>query len=261
MFEETLCFAERGEFCVTFATGMAAIAAAFGITVKTGEEVVCHQMVYGCTYSLLTNWFPRYEIGVRYVDLRQPSNLEAAITEKTRVVYFETPVNPTLDVIDIRAVQKLVKKANAKRPDEEKIEIIVDNTFATPCCQRPLGHGADLVVHSLTKGIGGFGTDMGGAVIGKSRYEDSIMLYRKDFGGALSPKVAWTIMAHGLPTLVLRLKRQQETAAQVVEFLTAQRKIFRVRYPGLGSDPDHETARRQMTDFDGNFAPGSMIYF
>src|SRR5262245_46532703 len=155
MLEENLAYAEGGETAVSFASGMAAISAALGVTVKTDEERITHHVVYGCTYSLLTNWLPRYGIRTRFVDLLQPQDLPAAISERTRVIYFETPINPTLQLIDITAIRQIVDKANRKR--KEPIRIIVDNTFATPYCQRPLDFGADIVVHSLTKDIGGFG--------------------------------------------------------------------------------------------------------
>lgn len=261
MLEDALALAESGDTCLTFATGMAAIAAAFGVTVKAGERVLSHHPVYGCTFSLLTNWMPRMGVGVDFVDMGDLAALRAAITEETRAVYLETPVNPTLQILDIAAIHRVVKSFNAHRPAERKIEVIVDNTFATPLCQRPLEHGADLVVQSLTKGVGGFGTEMGGAVIAKARYADSLMLYRKDFGGVLAPTVAWSILTHGLPTLPLRMKRQQESALRVAEYLVDHEKVARLSYPGLHTAAGYEIARRQMVDYDGNFAPGSMLYF
>jgi cystathionine beta-lyase/cystathionine gamma-synthase len=240
---------------------MAAIAAAIGVSVKAGERVVSHHPVYGCTFSLFTNWLPRMGIAVDFVDMGDLEALRGAITDDTRAVYLETPVNPTMQILDIAGVHRVVKSFNVKRPPEQKIEVIVDNTFATPLCQRPLELGADMSVHSLTKGIGGFGTEMGGAVIAKARYHDSLLLYRKDFGGVLAPTVAWSILTHGLPTLPLRMKRQQETALRVAEFLGDHEKVARVSYPGLHTFAGYEVARRQMVDYDGNFAPGSMLYF
>jgi len=137
----------------------------------------------------------------------------------------------------------------------------VDNTFATPYCQRPLTLGADLVCHSLTKNIGGFGTDMGGAVIGPHNYYNLLMAYRKDFGGVLSPKNAWPILVYGLPTLGARLANQQKTAAKVAQFLESHPKVERVFYPGLESFPQKDLAHRQMVGYDGKFAPGSLLYF
>lgn len=259
MLEDNLAYAEGGETAVCFATGMAAISAALGVTVKSQEEMVVHQVVYGCTYSLLTNWLPRYGVRTRFVDLTKPSILQGAIGERTRVVYFETPVNPTLRLIDIAAIRQIVDKANRER--KKPIRIIVDNTFATPYCQRPLDHGADLVVHSLTKDIGGFGTDMGGAVIAPRDLHGLLMLYRKDFGGVLPSRSAWAFLVYGLPTLATRMINQQKSAMKIAQFLEQHPQVARMSYPGLESFPQHELALRQMVDYRGRFAPGSMLYF
>jgi cystathionine beta-lyase/cystathionine gamma-synthase len=261
MLEENLAYAEGAEIAVTFSTGMAAVSAALGVTVSSGDEIIAHQAMYGCTYSLLANWYPRYKIAVRYADLTQPKNLKPLITSRTRVIYFETPVNPTLDLIDIHTIRSAIDRANQSRPDHKKILMIIDNTFATPYCQRPLQLGADLVVYSLTKNIGGFGTDMGGAVVTSAKFHNHLMLYRKDFGGVLSSKSAWSILVYGLPTLATRMTNQQKTALKISEFLQNHPKISVVRYPGLESFPQADLAHRQMLSFDGKFAPGSIIYF
>lgn len=261
MLEENLAVAESGEVAVTFSTGMAAISAALCSSLASGQNALAHRIIYGCTHSLMTNWLPRYGMAARFCDLAEPRAIEHNIDAQTRVVYFETPVNPTMDLIDIAAVRKAVDRANAKRREDERILIIVDNTFATPYCQRPLELGADIVVHSLTKDIGGFGTDMGGAVIGPNRLYHNWMLYRKDFGGVLSPRNAWSILVYGLPTLATRVINQQKTAMKVAEFLLKQPKVARVIYPGLPGFAQTELAHRQMTGYDGKFAPGSMLYF
>lgn len=259
MLEENLAYAEGGETAVCFATGMAAISAALGVTVKTHEEIIAHHLLYGCTYSLMTNWLPRYGIRTRFVDLMNPQELPEAITDRTRVIYFETPVNPTLQLIDIAAIRQVVDQANRGR--KEPIRIIVDNTFATPYCQRPLNHGADIVVHSLTKDIGGFGADMGGAVIAPRELYSLLMFYRKDFGGVLSSKSAWAFLVYGLPTLATRMINQQKSALKIAQFLVQHPHVERVSYPGLESFPQRALALRQMIDYRGRFAPGSMLYF
>ncbi|MCZ7556838.1 MAG: aminotransferase class I/II-fold pyridoxal phosphate-dependent enzyme [Bacteroidia bacterium] len=261
MLEENLAYAEGGECAVTFGCGMAAISAVFGILTKSGDQIIAHRTMYGCTFSLLRNWYPRYNIDVQLINLHDLAALEASITPHTRVVYFETPVNPTLTLIDIAAIAGLVRKINNARPADEHIHIVVDNTFSTPYCQRPLEHGAHFVVHSLTKGIGGFGTDMGGVVVGPEKWLDMLLLYRKDFGGVLSPKAAWPVLVYGLPTLSLRVQKQIETAMRVAEFLEQHPKVRSVSYPGLKSFPQYELARRQMTNYDGEFAPGTLMYF
>jgi cystathionine beta-lyase/cystathionine gamma-synthase len=253
MLEERLAFVEEGEACVAFSTGMAAIAAALGVTLRAGDEVVAHHALYGCTYSLLTNWMPRMGVRVRYLDFTKPDRFARALGPKTRVALYETPVNPTLELVDIAAVS-----AECRR---RKILSIVDNTFATPFCQRPLSLGADFAVHSLTKNICGFGTDMGGAVVTRRGFESDLLLYRKDFGGVLSSKNAWPILVYGLPSLELRLRKEEQNALELARFLEGHPKVARVAYPGLESFPQRELARRQMTDFDGTFAPSNMIYF
>ncbi|MEZ5992001.1 MAG: aminotransferase class I/II-fold pyridoxal phosphate-dependent enzyme [Planctomycetota bacterium] len=261
MLEDELASFEGGDFCVAFSTGMAAISAALGVLLNAGDELVSHKTLYGCTYSLFTNWYPRQNIKANLVDMRNMAELKAAITDKTRAVYFESPVNPTLEMIDIGAVREVVDEVNKKRADDRQLYIVVDNTFATPYCQRPLDLGAHVVVHSLTKNIGGYGTDMGGAVIGPHSLEGQVLLYRKDFGGALAPKSAWPILVYGLPTLPLRLKRQMETSYEVARYLQGHPAVSRVVYPGLENYPQRALAKKQMRSPDGSFTPGNMIYF
>lgn len=261
MLEDNLAFAENGDCAITFASGMAAVSAAVGIFVKTGDEIISHKTVYGCTYSLFTSWYPRYNIKVHFTDLTKPENLKKLVNSKTKVIYFETPTNPAMDIIDIQEIVEIVKQFNKNRKKEDRIYTVVDNTFATPFCQRPLTLGVDVVLHSLTKNIGGFGTDVGGVVITREEFESPLMLYRKDFGGQLASKTAWTIYVYGLPTLSMRVKRQQESAKQIVEFLQKQKFVEYVKYPGIEGTKEYEIAKRQMIDFNGEFAPGNMLAF
>lgn len=266
MLEENLALAEGAGCAVAFATGMAAIAAALGVLTRSGDRIVAHRTLYGCTWSLLHAWYPRYGIDTVHADLGRPATLDPLLDDpRTMVVYLETPVNPTLDLIDLAGVAARVRAANARRaavsPGARRIFLVVDNTFATPYCQRPLAHGADVVVHSLTKNIGGFGTDMGGAVACAALLGPDLLRYRKDFGAPLSPKSAWPVLVQGLPTLAVRTRAQQETALAVARFLEAHPAVARVAYPGLPSHPQHALAQRQMRDYDGRFAPGTLIYF
>lgn len=261
LLEETLAFAEKGETAVCFATGMAAVSAVLGIHLKQGDHLVAHPTLYGCTYSLITRWLTRFGIEHDFVDLSDPAALRAAIRPETRVVYFETPCNPNMDLLDIGAIVGEVRDANASRPADSQIVSVLDNTFATPFCQRAIPMGVDFVLHSLTKNLGGFGVDMGGVVIGPRSKETDLLLFRKDFGASLNPKAAWEILAFGIPTLALRLERQQANAQRVAEFLELHPKVRTVRYPGLDSFPQKDLAMAQMRDIDGNFAPGSMVYF
>ncbi len=261
MLEENLAFAEQGDVAVTYASGMGAVSAVLGILTGTGSEIIAHRTLYGCTYSLLENWYPRLGIRVKFIDFSSPDEIRSALTERTRVLYCETPVNPTLRLIDLKAIAEIAAEANARRDSEERIFSVVDNTFATPYCQRPIQNGIDFVVHSLTKAIGGFGTDIGGAVIGPRWSYDRLLLYRKDFGGVLSPRSAWSVLVQGLPSLGVRMRQMQLSALTVAKALVERPQIECVQYPGLASFPQVELARRQMVDYDGNFAPGSMLHF
>ena len=261
LLEENLAAAEKGEMAVTFSTGMAAISAVLGCLTGIGDEIVAHNVLYGCTYSLLVHWYPRYNIGTKFQNLRDPQAFKRSLNERTRVVYFETPVNPTLELIDIGVIADIVREANKHRPPTRRIFIVVDNTFASPFCQRPLELGADFVVASLTKGICGFGTDMGGVVVGPQWSYDQVMLYRKDFGGALAAKSAWPIMVYGLPSLPIRMQQQMSSALEIATYLENDPRVEFVSYPGLPSFQQHDLAERQMIDYDGNFAPGSLLYF
>ncbi len=268
LLEENLALAEHAECAACFATGMAAVAAALGVLVRAGDRVVAHRTLYGCTYSLFTNWFPRLGVAVDRADLNDPAALDAALArDDVMAVYFETPCNPTLDLVDMRATSRAVARANARRARQargrhhRRIFTVVDNTFATPYCQRPIEHGIDVVVHSLTKNIGGFGTDMGGAVLAPRLLESDLLLYRKDHGAPLSPRNAWPVLAYGLPSLAVRIAREQEIALQVARFLERHPRVARVAYPGLPSHPQHALARRQMRDPEGRFAPGTLVSF
>ena len=259
--EENLAYVEKGEMAVTFSTGMGAISGILGMLTKTGDEILAHHTLYGCTYSLLNNWYPRYGIKPTLIDLTDLNNIEKYVNSKTKVIYFETPSNPNMDIINIPEMRKIIDQLNKDRNEANKIKIVVDNTFATPFCQRPIELGANFSVSSLTKGIGGFGTDMGGVVIGKKKYKDMLLLYRKDFGAVLNNRSAWTVTTYGLPTLHLRIKQQIKTAQRVAEFLQGHSKVDFVNYPGLPNYKYFELAKKMMIDFEGNFAPGSLIYF
>ncbi len=261
LLEENLAYVEKGEMAVTFASGMGAISGILGMLVKSDEQILTHITLYGCTISLFTNWYPRYNIDVKSINLTDLNEVRNSISDKTKVIYFETPANPNLDIIDISNLRKIVDKVNENRDEKNQIYIVVDNTFATPFCQRPIELGADFVVHSLTKGVGGFGTNMGGAVIGKKKFRDLLLLYRKDFGAVLNTRSAWAILTYGLPTLVLRQKQQIKTAGKIAEFLENHPKVKFVNYPGLSSFKYYELAKKQMVDFSGDFAPGVLIYF
>lgn len=257
MLEDNLATAEEGECAVAFATGMAAITASVLSIVKAGDAIIAHPTLYGCTFSLFANWLPKYGIEVRWVDLKDKKALQQNLDEKVKVVYCETPTNPILEIVDIKKIREIIDSAKIK----QKVYFIVDNTFSTPFCQRPLTLGADMVVHSLTKNIGGFGTDTGGVWIGPKSLENTLLLFRKDFGAPLSAKSSWHFLVYGLPTLAVRTRKQMESALTIAQFLEKHPLVQKVHYPGLKSHPQYSIAKKQMVDPEGNFAPGIMLYF
>lgn len=261
MLEENLASAEGGDTALCFASGMAAISGIVHCLLRSGDHIVTHHVLYGCTYSLFTNWLPQYGMDVTFVDMTDLNSVRAAIRPNTRIIYFETPINPDMTIIDMTAVRDIVAECNRSRSESQKIRSIVDNTFATPHCQRPIEFGMDIVCHSLTKGIGGFGTDVGGVVVVPNELHGRLLLYRKDFGGILSPKSAWATLVYGLPSLAARMVNYQKTAHHVARFLSEHPKVERVLYPGLESFPQFALAKRQMRDTKGRFSPGSMLYF
>ncbi|MBT3181265.1 MAG: aminotransferase class I/II-fold pyridoxal phosphate-dependent enzyme [Deltaproteobacteria bacterium] len=260
MLEDRLAEAEGGEMGIAFSTGMAAISAVTSALTKSGQHIISNDSVYGCTYSLFQHWMPKQGVDVDFVHLNG-ANLADHVKPETKIVYFESPINPTLELIDIEDLCNQVKKLNENRGEDNKILTIVDNTFASPYCQRPIEFGADFVVASLTKHISGYGTDMGGIVIGPKKYFSDMMLYRKDFGGVLSGKHAWPFLVYGLPSLPVRLRQTMATATEVAKYLSQHPKVDHVRYPGLETFPQYDLARKQMRDYDGNFAPSSILYF
>ncbi len=261
LLEDRIALAEGGETALVFASGMAAITAALLTNFSAGDEVLYHRSVYGNTHSVMTKWLPRFGVKTTALDFNADEALSEAITEKTMIVYFETPVNPLIDLVDIQKVRNIVDDAEKRLGRPSQIQIILDNTFATPCCQRPLEQGANMVVCSLTKSIGGFGVDLGGAIVGSKENRAAYVMYREEMGAVLSPKAAWNMLTFGFPTLEIRMKAMQENAVKVAQFLEKHPKVRRVNYPGLESHPQHEIARRQMRDFNGDFAPGSLLYF
>jgi len=260
MLEDRLSDAEGGEMGIAFSTGMAAISAVTSALTNSGQHIISNDSVYGCTYSLFKNWMPKRGVNVSFVHLNGAKIVDY-VKPETRIVYFETPINPTLELIDIELVASQVAQINKSRGENDKIFVVVDNTFASPYCQRPLELGADFVVASLTKHISGFGTDMGGIVVGSKKYFTDIMMYRKDFGGVLSGKHAWPFLVYGLPSLATRMRQTTKTASELAKYLVGHPKVKDVRYPGLETFPQYELARKQMRSYKGDFMPSSILYF
>lgn len=262
MLESQLAQMEKGECAVAFGSGMGAISATLMSLLSSGTKVVAHKTLYGCTYSLITTWLPKFGIKNSLIDVNDFKTLKAELKDPaTRVVYFETVSNPILEVADLDGIVKLVKEANKTRSTEEKVYVVVDNTFATPWALRPLEWGIDFVIQSLTKNISGFGTEMGGAVIAPKKFESLLRVARKDFGAIIHPYSAWHILVYGISTQALRFEQQQATAWAVAKYLEKHPKVESVSYPGLKSHPQARLAKKYLKSPEGKFAPGTMISF
>ncbi|WP_413569468.1 trans-sulfuration enzyme family protein [Bdellovibrio sp. HCB117] len=262
MLEDQLAILEKGECAITFGSGMGAIASTFMSLLKTGERIVAHKTLYGCTYSLITNWLPRLGVQNSLIDVNDSASLAKLLAdESTRVVYFETVSNPILEIADLEKIVSLVKAANKKRKKDQQIYTVVDNTFATPWALRPLEWGIDFVIQSLTKNISGFGTEMGGAVIAPKSFESMLRVARKDFGAIIHPYSAWHILVYGISTQAIRFEQQQATALKIAQFLEKHPKVQSVTYPGLKSHPQYKLAKKYLKSPESRFAPGTMISF
>ena len=246
--EEKLASLEGGEAALATASGMGAISAALWSSVEGGDEIVADETLYGCTYSLLNHGLSKFGVGVTLTDLTDPANLLKHLTPKTKVVYFETPCNPTLKILDIAAIAKTAHEYNPA------IRVIVDNTFCSPYLQRPLELGADVVVHSATKYLNGHGDVIAGFIVGKA---DFVALCRgfglKDMTGAVMSPFNAFLLARGLKTLDIRMERHCANARKVAQFLEGHPAVEKVYYPGLADFEGHAVAQKQMR------LPGGMI--
>ena len=241
--EKKLATMEGAESAVAFGSGMAAITAVFLHLLSQGDHVIVSDITYAAASELCRDFLPRFGIEVTRVDLSDLDGLQTAIRPHTKLVYAETPCNPILRLTDIAEVGKIAHAAGAK--------LAVDSTFATPLASRPIELGADYVIHSLTKYLGGHGDAVGGAVLGLA--SDLTDLRKKTAiraGGVLSPFNAWLIL-RGIATFPLRMRAHEEGALAVARYLESHPKVSRVIYPGLASHPQHELANRQMRNFSG----------
>lgn len=262
MLEEQLVEMEKGECAISFGSGMGAISSTLLALTSSGQKIIAHRTLYGCSYSLITTWMQGLGISNSMIDVNNLEILKAELTDpKARVIYFESVSNPILEIVDIPAIVKLVKEVNRKRSKENKVYIVVDNTFATPWSMRPLTLGVDFVIQSLTKNIAGFGTEMGGAVITRSEFESKLLLARKDFGAIMHPYSAWHILVYGIPTQSLRFETQQANAIKIAQFLEKHPKVKKVVYPGLKSHPQYKLAQKLLISPEKKFSPGTMLSF
>lgn len=246
--EEKLALMEGSDEAVLFASGMAAISTAILAVTQQGEEIISTPGLYGGTYRFFRDELPRAGIGVRYVDPERLEALEQMITPKTTLVYFETPTNPTLHVVDIA---RLVSAArNGARKAGRDILLMIDNTFATILNQDPFIAGIDVIVESATKYLGGHSDVMAGAVMGRKDYIGKVRTLAKYHGGCADPFAAY-LLFRSLKTFELRVRRQNENAVKLAQALEGNPAVSRVLYPGLPSHPHHAVAARQMSGFGG----------
>ncbi|MEZ5945380.1 MAG: methionine gamma-lyase [Hyphomonas sp.] len=247
LLEDRIASLEGAEAGLATASGMGAISSLMWTLLKPGDEIITDKTLYGCTFAFMRHGLARFGITITHVDLRDPANLAAAISDKTRIVYFETPANPNMRLVDIRAASRIAHDAGAL--------VVVDNTYSSPLLTRPIELGADFVVHSATKYLGGHGDLVAGMILGrKDAIAEVRMVGVKDMtGSVMSPFNAMLVM-RGLKTLQLRMARHCESGMKVAEWLEAQPGVETVYYPGLASHPQHDLARRQMDGFGGMIA-------
>ena len=248
--ENKVALLEGGEACAAASSGMGAVSACLWSIAGAGKHILADETLYGCTFALLNHGMTRYGVEVTFVDTSDLEQVKANLKENTVCVYLETPANPNLKISDIQAVAEL---AHAYNP---AIQVVCDNTFASPYLQRPLELGPAVVVHSATKYLNGHGDVIAGFVVGTEAFINEVKMFGlKDMTGAtLGPFEAFLIM-RGLKTMEIRMERHCANAKKVAEYLVKQEKVERVYYPGLETHPGYEIAKKQMQDF------GAMISF
>lgn len=246
--EERMALLEKGEAALAFGSGMAAVSAVLFHLVKANDHILCSRGVYGCTFGLLELLEENFGVTHTFSPMRTALEVEEGITAKTTCIYLETPINPTMELIDIEMVTSIAKKYG--------IPVVVDNTFASPYLQNPLKLGADYVIHSATKYIGGHGDVIAGIVVGKRKDEMEKIRFstQKDIGGIISPFDAWLLL-RGLKTLHVRMDRHVENAKKVAAFLKDHPYVERVIYPGDDESGQYKIMVKQMK------APGGLISF
>lgn len=246
-FQDRMCLLEGAESCTATASGMSAVFNALLALVKAGDRVVASRALFGSCDYIIAEILPRFGVETEFVDGTDPAQWEQALAKPTQAVFLETPSNPTLEIIDLERVAELTHAAGGK--------LVVDNVVATPILQKPLELGADIVVYSATKHIDGQGRALAGAILGSQQfYDDCLQPFIRHTGPSCSPFNAW-LMLKGLETLDLRVERHCRNTIEVARWLEAQKGIIRVIYPGLESHPQHDLAKKQMSDF------GSVVSF
>ena len=242
VFEDKVRLLEGAEAATSVATGMGAISSTLFALLRPGDRVVSVKDTYGGTNKLFTEFLPRFKVDVALCDTIDHDAIEAEVARGCRLLYLESPTNPTVKVVDIARLAAAGRNAGAI--------VMVDNTFATPINQNPLQLGADLVVHSATKYLGGHADALGGIVCGNRQWVEAIYHFREINGATLDPMAAYLLL-RGMKTLHLRIRQQNDSAMAIARFLETHPAVERVFYPGLASHPGHDIARRQMRGFGG----------
>jgi methionine-gamma-lyase len=246
MLESAISQLENGEASIGLSSGMSAITCTLLTLLKPGEHMVASRSLYAATDSLLDEIMKPLGFEITLVDGTDPINFDKAVTSRTRVLYLETPANPTLKLIDISSIVEIAKANNLKS--------VIDNTFATPFNQRPLDRGIDVCIHSASKYLGGHGDLIAGVIISKTDFINEIRWHiNKMIGCVIAPQTAWLVL-RGIRTLALRMERHNHNALTVAKFLEQHPKVKQVYYPGLQSHPQHELAKSQMSGFGGMIA-------
>ncbi len=240
--EACLASLENGKYGLCFASGLAATNTVMNL-LSQGDHVVVGDDVYGGTYRIFDKVFKRYGIDFTFIDARDPANFEKAIRPETKLLWIETPTNPMLQLADIKALSELAHKKN--------IKMVVDNTFASPYLQRPLDLGADIVVHSTTKYIGGHSDVVGGTVItSDEKIYETLKFHQNAVGAVPGPMDCWLVLK-GVKTLAIRMREHCKNARKIAEVLEKHPAVEKIYYPGLTTHPQHELAKKQMDDFGG----------
>ncbi|MBI4549014.1 MAG: PLP-dependent transferase [Ignavibacteriae bacterium] len=243
--EQNIAALENGKHGMAFGSGMAAIDAIFRL-LKPGDHVILSHNVYGGTYRIGKMVWEDFGLQFEFVNTTNLTLVKKSIRKSTKMIFVETPTNPTMEVSDLSAIASLAKK--------HRLISVCDNTFATPYLQRPLEHGIDVVVHSLTKYLNGHSDMLGGLIVtNNAKISERLRFFQKSTGGILSPFDAWLCL-RGVKTLAIRMEKHGESALHIAKWLSTQNKIKKVNYPGLPSHPQHKLAKRQMKNFGGMIA-------
>jgi cystathionine gamma-lyase/methionine-gamma-lyase len=245
--EARIAALEEGQSALATSSGMGAITAVLWTLLRSGDEVIADKTLYGCTFALLSHQIERFGIKTRFADLTNPSGFDAAITPRTRLVVAETPSNPNMRVVDIAELAERCRKAG--------VLLLIDNTYCTPYLQKPIALGADIVVHSATKYLGGHGDLLAGLIVARKELVDQFRFVGiKEMNGACISAFDAFLVLRGLKTLNLRMERHGATAARIAHDIEAHAAVARVYYPGLVSHPQYQLAGRQMRNMGGMIA-------